>query len=250
MYILVEKQLATKKGKKTNRYTWKTYGLVIIRLLYLNECTSLIFLLWIILQRRNHLKGWFVLLRGQRRKHVWKQKIRNPRVYIYRATTVMLTSLCVSFWKIAVSFLWRSFPNLNSLRCWSLVSRLSPLRREAVKWVVAEVFRCQGVGEMWVWRNGTRVSAGLWVLWRAACPFLLFHPYSWVCIVRACSSRQGSRGPPLTHTQRAAYTGEHRLHGSRHERSWVFKALALSGNSWLGRHGGSWLLLLFLVFVV
>lgn len=40
MYILVEKDVATEKKKKNNKITWKTYGLVSIGLLYLNECTS------------------------------------------------------------------------------------------------------------------------------------------------------------------------------------------------------------------
>lgn len=41
MYILVEKDLATKKKKK--KTPGKTYGLVNIHLLYLNESTSLFF---------------------------------------------------------------------------------------------------------------------------------------------------------------------------------------------------------------
>lgn len=127
MYILVEKDLATEKEKEKKYITWKTYGLVSIRLLYLNECTSN---LSIILQRRKMLERLIRTaaqsMAAQTRK---KNRIRNPRVYIYRATSVMLTSLCVSFPSRHQLAAARFFPTKHSLRCWSSVSRLSTRRR-------------------------------------------------------------------------------------------------------------------------
>lgn len=113
MYILVEKDLATrKKGTEKNpkqkNITWKTYGLVNICLLYLNECTSFC---WLSYKEENTWRVDFALLCCQRRKPMKRTKIRNPRVYTYRATSVMLTSLSVSFWKL----LWTSVATLFQL---------------------------------------------------------------------------------------------------------------------------------------
>lgn len=184
---------------------------------------------------------------------VKRTKIRNPRVYIYRAISVMLTSLCVSFWQPLGAFVASFFPNLTQFEVLELsFQTLSTGRRSCTMsccwggWVFG-----WGGG---VWRNGTRESAGLWTC--GACPFLLAVPLSWVCIVRAgCLLGTAPAGLRWPGPHGAANTTTNTLHGSRHERSWVFKALALSGNSWLGRHGGGWLLLLsllllFLLFVV
>lgn len=102
-------------------------------------------------------------------------------------------------------------------------------------------------------RNGTRESAVEGAVMCDVCFFLLFFPTFWVCIVRACCMLGMAPIGFLwhTHTHGAAYMWKQiTLHRSRHKRSWVFKALALSGNSWLGRHGGSWLLMFFVVLAV
>lgn len=245
MYILVEKDLATKKRKKIIHN---------LENLWLSKSPFAIFK-WMYLivdypTKKKTLERLILrccAVNGA--KHVKRTKIRNPRVYIYRATSVMLKSLCVFFFclfsKAAVSVCGIVFPTKHSLRCWSSVSRLSPLGGEAVRWVVAEVAGCSGGEGGGVWQNGTRESAGLWVLCRRCVSLLASRPYFLgVHSTSLLYARHGSRRPPLdTHAHRAAYTWEQTLHSSRHERSWVVKALALSGNSWLGRHGGSWLLL-------
>lgn len=160
----------------------------------------------------------------------------------------MLTSLCVSFRKAAVSFCGIVFPTKHSLRCWSSVSRLGPLGGQAVSWVAAEV----GFDEM---APESRLGCGCCDV-QCVCPFLLSVPTCWVCIVRACYMLGMAPAGLFWHTlaRSCIHTIANTLHSSRHERSRVFKALALSGNSWLGRHGGSWLLvsllLLFLPYVV
>lgn len=179
-----------------------------------------------------------------------RAKIGNPRVYIYRATSVMLTSLCVSFWKPPGAYAATSFQRQTHLSCWSLVSRLRPLGGEAVRWAAAEVVRCSG-GGLTKWHQGVG-----WAVGAVACgvSLLAIRPYNLgVHSTSLLYARRGSCRPLLTHTstQSCIHARTNALHSSRHERSWVFKALALSGNSWLGRHGGSWLLLvLFLLFVV
>lgn len=133
-------------------------------------------------------------------------------------------------------------PTERSRTCWSSVSRLCPLGEEAVQWDVAEVvrvFRRNGTRERVSPRRGCcRVPCATHLAFRGV------HSTSLLC------ARRGSRRPSLSTRARA-----NARHGGWHERSrgFIFKALALSGNSWLGRHGGSWLLALsssFLPFVV
>lgn len=113
-------------------------------------------------------------------QNTWNNEIRNPKVYIYRATSVMLTSLCVSFWKPPWAFV-ATFFQLKTV--WGAGAQFPDSVHWEDKLYDALLLRwCSGG---WVWRNGTRESAGLWVLCRAVCPFLLSIPTSWVCIVWA-----------------------------------------------------------------
>lgn len=151
----------------------------------------------------------------------------------------MLTSLCVSFRELLWAFV-ASFVHLNAV-CGAEARFPDSVHQE--KLYNELLLRWSGVQTKWHQRASWVVGAETC----GVCPFLLSIPTCWVCIVRACCMLgMALVGPPLTHTTTNA------LHGSRHERSWVVKALALSGNSWLGRHGGSWLLVLLslLLFVV
>lgn len=194
MYILVEKDLATQKEKK------KIHNL---ENLWLSKYPFAIFK-WMYLifvdypTKKKTLESWFALLRCQWRKHMKRTKIKNPRVYIYRAISVMLTSLFRLFSEAAVSFCGIIFPTKHSLRCWSSVSRHCPPGGEAVQWLVAEVG-----GGLTKWHQ--RVG---WVVGAVTCCVLLSVP-TWVCIVRACRMlAMASAGIPNTHALRAAYRQE------------------------------------------
>lgn len=161
----------------------------------------------------------------------------------------MLTSLYIFFffwkplWAFIVTFAW----NEQSLRRWSSVSSLSLLKGEAVQWVAAEVVGCSGEGGSDEMAPESPLAGGCCGV--QCVSFLAFPSLPLMCIVRAC--RMLGRAPAglQRRAHKAAYTQA--PNGSQHERSRVVKALALSGNSWLGRHGGSWLLLLlFLLLVV
>lgn len=107
-----------------------------------------------------------------------RAKIWNPTVYIYRATSIMLTSLCVSFWsrreflRRRPSSSRRSEPPELPDSCtgrWSCAMSCCwggrVFRRGLTKWH-------QSVGR-------------LWTLWRVVCPFSLSVPTTGVCIVGA-----------------------------------------------------------------
>lgn len=158
----------------------------------------------------------------------------------------MLTSLCVFFFESHRELWWPCFCFfvffLNYRQFEGLELSFQSLGGEAVRWGVAEV-----VGGLLKWHQSVGRAVGAAACGVCVCPLSLSASTSWVCIVNFAVCSAGLAKPPPTHT--ALRTGQNKHHSSRHERSWVFKALALSGNSWLGRHGGSWLLLLLLLFL-
>lgn len=147
-------------------------------------------------------------------KHVKRTKIRNPRVYIYRATSVMLKSLCVFFffvcfpkppWAFVASFfqlntVWGAGAQFPDSVHWEekLYDEL------LLRWLGAQVVRGEGFDKM---APESRLGCGCCV--GGVCPSLLPVLTSWVCIVRACCMLgMAPAGLLLTHTRTELHTRE------------------------------------------
>lgn len=179
--------------------TWKTYGLVNIKLLWLN------------------LPHCFLVANFQvEETKLWTESI-------YRETSVMLPSLWAPLTCVAVIF--------------SKCSQLEVLqsRGGAGWWAVAEVIGWGAVSNKMA-PERRRAKCGRCQGWCAVCV-----SFCYSSLHLGVHSRS-SLYPTSTHTR----TQRTRMPQQPTWEELGFKALALSGSGWFGRHGGSWLLLVLL----
>lgn len=132
-------------------------------------------------------------------------KKTKRRVYIYRATSIILTSLCVSFWKLLWAFMVK-FSQLNTV--WGAGAQFpdsvhwEKLYNELLlRWLDVQA---RGSDEM---APESRLACERYDV--QCVSLLAFQRYFWgVHSTNLLYAWQGSRRTPLTHTHRAAYTQE------------------------------------------
>lgn len=137
---------------------------------------------------------------------VKRTKIRNPRVYIYRAISVMLTSVCVSFWQPLGAFVASFLPNLTQFEVLELSFQTMSTRRRSCTMSCCWggwVFRWGGLTK-WHQRVGWVVDVRCVPLLACRPSFLGVHSTSWLY------ARHGSCRPPLARAARS------RKHDNQH----------------------------------